>query len=82
MKNNFANIIAAAASNKSSFDNSIESVKNLLDVSVQDSAKSLANIQKVEFAEKELRTGWLRGSLSYPWVVVCFIIPSVIDSLI
>lgn len=82
MKNNFTHIVNAAASQKRSFDDSIESVKNLLDESIQNSAKVPENIHKIEFSQKEFRTGWLRGSLSYPWVVVCFIIPSVIDSLI
>lgn len=80
MKNNFTHIIKAAASQKRSFDTSIESVKNILDESIQNSVQG--NVQKVEFAKQEYRTGWLRGSLSYPWVIVCFIIPSVIDSLI
>lgn len=82
MKNNFTHIIKAAASQKRSFDTSIESVRNILDESIQTYSNIPANIQKVEFSQKEFRTGWLRGSLSYPWVIVCFIIPSVIDSLI
>lgn len=82
MKNNFTHIINAAASQKRSFDTSIESVKNILDESIQNSIQVQRNVHKVEFAQKEFRTGWLRGSLSYPWVIVCFIIPSVIDSLV
>lgn len=82
MKNNFTHIINAAASQKRSFDTSIESVKNLLDESIQNASRVPGSIHKIEFSQNELRTGWLRGSLSYPWVVVCFIIPSVIDSLI
>ncbi len=82
MYNNFAHIIENATSQKRLFDSSIESVKDLLDQSVQGSIENPENIHKVEFARTGFRTGWLRGSLSYPWVVVCIIVPAVLDTLI
>lgn len=81
MNNNFVHIIDAAADRKDSFNTSIESVKVMLDKSVRGSFDATKSINKVEF-NHDLRTGWLRGSLSYPWVVVCFIIPAVLDSLV
>lgn len=80
--NNFAHIVDAASDKKRSFDSSIESVKDMLDKSVRGFHDVPSNIGKMDFSDNGLRTGWLRGSLSYPWVIVCFIIPAVLDTLV
>lgn len=64
------NIIDSANSSKEEFENSMESLKGCLQDSVEASS--------VVFASKPApKTGWLRGSLSYPWVLICTIAPAI-----
>ena len=69
MNNRFRNFIDSANASKASFDDSIEGIRSTLDTMTAQSA-SVA----VPTAAK---TGWLRGSLSYPWVLVCSLVPSI-----
>lgn len=82
MNNNFANIVKEATSQKRLFDSSIEGVKDFLNQSIVSSAKDDEIIRSTFAPTKAPSTGWLRGSLSYPWVIVCIIIPAVLDTLI
>lgn len=67
--NHFMNMVAEATANKEKFDHDLNSLKASLARSVN-SHESIAakNIQ---------RTGWLKGSLSYPWVLICSIAPAI-----
>lgn len=69
MSNRFMNIIDSANLNKEKFDSSMESLKG----SLQQSVETTSNVFVSKSAPK---TGWLRGSLSYPWVLICTIAPS------
>jgi hypothetical protein len=71
MNTRFENFMTSASMNKQAFDSSIESVRNSLDVMT-----STAASPAVPTAAK---TGWLKGSLSYPWVFVCSLVPSLKD---
>lgn len=75
MNSNFMNIVAKAAENKSLFDSSVESIKNALDASV----KVNQTIPQQMIPKAQPTTGWLRGALSYPWAIVCLVIPAVLD---
>lgn len=70
MNNRFKNIIDSANVNKEKFDVSMESLKGSLKQSVE-----APNISFVASATP--KTGWLRGSLSYPWVLICTIAPAI-----
>ncbi len=69
MSNRFMNIIDSANLNKEKFDSSMESLKG----SLQDSVEASSSVLVSDVAPK---TGWLKGSLSYPWVLICTIAPS------
>ena len=71
MNNHFENFIYSAAESKRAFDSSIDGVRSSLN-----SMTSSAGTPAVPSAA---RTGWLRGSLSYPWVLVCSLVPSLKD---
>lgn len=73
MNTRFMSIIDSANLNKEKFDDSMESLKDTLENSVKASAPVYVN-------KAEPKTGWLRGSLSYPWVLICTIAP-VIEEL-
>lgn len=75
MNSNFMNMVAKAAENKSLFDSSVESIKNALDASV----KVNQTIPQHMTPKAQPTTGWLRGALSYPWAIVCLVIPAVLD---
>ena len=78
MNSNFMNIVAKAAENKSLFDSSVESIKVALDDSVKVPPRSVSlTPPKTRFT-----TGWLRGALSYPWAIVCLVIPAVLDLVV
>ncbi len=68
----FLNLVETANENKESFNSSMESLKGNL----QESVKASGSVFVSAPAPK---TGWLKGSLSYPWVVVCSIVPSLKD---
>ncbi|MCQ2097725.1 MAG: hypothetical protein MJY87_07260 [Fibrobacter sp.] len=69
MNEHFKNMIASATESKEQFDCSMENLKGAL----QDSVSSSAPIYSGVDTQK---TGWLKGSLSYPWVLVCSIVPT------
>ena len=68
MNYRFKNFINSANETKAIFDNSIEGVRNSLDAMM-----ASASTQAVPSAST---TGWLKGSLSYPWVLICSLVPS------
>ncbi|MCF0224524.1 MAG: hypothetical protein HUK20_09650 [Fibrobacter sp.] len=69
MTKRFMSIVADAAESKEKFDSSIMHLKANLQ-------QSLENIDSMRFTCAP-RTGWLRGSFSYPWVLVCSIVPAI-----
>ena len=71
MNYRFKNFVNSACENKAAFDSTIGEVRSSLD-----SLMSPAANPAVPSASK---TGWLRGSLSYPWVIVCSLGPSLKD---
>lgn len=79
MRNSFKCYIDSAAAQKKLFDESIDSVKDSLVKIVAES--STQSNKEQEFLKKPepvyASTGWLKGSLSYPWaIIVGIIIPS------
>lgn len=71
MNYRFENFINSASANKQAFESSIESVRSELDSMVS------SNIARA--VPSPAKTGWLKGSLSYPWVIVCSLVPSLKD---
>lgn len=63
------NIVAEATANKEKFDNDLNNLKANLHQSIKDADKV--------FVEATPKTGWLKGSLSYPWVLICSIVPAI-----
>ena len=88
MSNQFLHIIESASANKQMFDSSMEKLRNTLDNSIQamkvpaPEIYSTKAIKQEEAKSSKYATGWLKGSLSYPWVVVCIIIPAIFDVLV
>lgn len=83
MVNNFKHMIESASLRKQSFDYSVKNLKNDLEQDVRmgtfvRNAKTSNELPRVDL----FRTGWLRGSLSYPWILVCIVIPAVLDMLV
>ena len=78
MKNNFKCYIDSAAAQKRLFDESIDNVKDsLVQVVAESTDLSEKNQQIFKKPEPVYSTGWLKGSLSYPWaIIVGIIIPS------
>jgi hypothetical protein len=78
MKNSFKCYLDSAAAQKRLFDESINNVKDSLVKVVAES--TLQNDNELQFLKKPepvYSTGWLKGSLSYPWaIIVGIIIPS------
>lgn len=68
MNTKFKNFVNKAAMNKLEFDNSISIVRSNLQNTIN---KPIAPISQMPAT-----TGWLKGSLSYPWVIACILIPS------
>jgi hypothetical protein len=80
MSSKFLQMIDSAQESKREFDLSVVYLKDSLHESVV-TAQSRA--QQVSFDSNKVQTtGWLRGSLSYPWVVVCTIIPAVMEMIV
>lgn len=69
MNSRFKNFISSANENKASFDTSIEGVRNTLDAMMVSTS--------TQATPSASTTGWLRGSLSYPWVLICSLVPSI-----
>lgn len=69
MKTRFENIIATASANKKNFELDLEGIKESLQASVKKGAPV--------YTAQPAKTGWLKGSLSYPWVLVCSIVPAI-----
>ncbi|MBR4916558.1 MAG: hypothetical protein IKZ45_05710 [Fibrobacter sp.] len=80
MKHSFMDIVSKASANKSRFDSSVEEIAGALDISIK-AASRKAWATPAHRAPVQT-TGWLRGALSYPWVVVTAIIPAFLDMLI
>ena len=71
MNYRFENFINSASANKQAFESSIESVRSELD--------SMVSSNTAHVVPSPAKTGWLKGSLSYPWVIVCSLVPSLKD---
>jgi len=69
MNARFKNFISSASASKLAFDSSIESVRCAL----QD---TLDSIEPPTAVPSPAKTGWLKGYLSYPWVLICSLVPS------
>ena len=69
MNQRFKHFINSASANKQAFDSSIESVRCALQT-------TLDTVQPPTIIPNAARTGWLKGSLSYPWVLICSLVPS------
>ncbi|MCF0215185.1 MAG: hypothetical protein HUK21_01775 [Fibrobacteraceae bacterium] len=86
MNTNFFNIVEKASAEKQSFDNSVKGVKWELNRSIKESVHSteVVETKSVNGFAKDfgVRTGWLRGSLSYPWILVCIVIPAVLEMIV
>ncbi|WP_298767699.1 hypothetical protein [uncultured Fibrobacter sp.] len=65
-------MINSASANKQEFDTSINGVRESLDEMVGSQISPTV-------APNPAKTGWLKGSLSYPWVFVCSLVPSFKD---
>lgn len=68
MNYRFEKYIDSASASKQAFDSSIEGIRSSLHSSLNQMAKPAST--------SPAKTGWLKGSLSYPWVVVCSLVPS------
>ena len=77
MTNRFEHYYESATASKKQFDASVCSVKEALQVSLN---TSRARIFVCDHSEP-VSTGWLRGSLSYPWAIVCIVIPAVLNMM-
>ena len=76
----FLQMIDSAQESKRDFDLSVVYLKDSLDQSIK---TAHSNMQRVSFDTNKVQTtGWLRGALSYPWVVVCTIIPAVMEMIV
>jgi hypothetical protein len=71
MNYRFENILNSASANKQAFDSSIAEVRRSLHDSLHEGNATVT--------ATPAKTGWLKGSLSYPWVIVCSLIPSLKD---
>jgi len=69
MNYRFENYIESASASKKNFERDLEGIKDSLQSSIQCSAS--------DFSPSAAKTGWLRGSLSYPWVLICSIAPAI-----
>ena len=70
-------IVSKATANKDKFDSSVEDIVDALDTSVKvASRKTWTNPLRRPPVQT---TGWLRGALSYPWVVVCVVLPVIFE---
>lgn len=77
MKHNFMDIVSRASANKSKFDSSVEEIAGALDSSIKAASRKIwaSPLRRTPVQT----TGWLRGSFSYPWVVVCVVLPVIFE---
>ena len=77
MSSKFLRMIGSAQECKRDFDISVGYLKDSLHESV---ATAQSKSCKVEFIPQKVETtGWLKGALSYPWVVVCIVVPAIME---
>ncbi|WP_290763377.1 hypothetical protein [Fibrobacter sp. UBA4297] len=82
MNKSFKCYIDSATAQKALFEESINNVKDALEKAVAESTiQDDQEIQLIRKSEPVYSTGWLKGSLSYPWAIVSVIIPSIIENL-
>lgn len=82
MKNSFKCYIDSATVQKRLFDESVSNVKDSLTKFITES--SYRGNEDLHFEKKPepvYSTGWLKGALSYPWVLVSVIIPSFLEDI-
>ena len=80
MSSKFLQMVDSAQESKREFDLSVVYLKDSLHESV---TTAQSKMQQVTFsANKVQTTGWLRGSLSYPWAIICSIIPAVMEMIV
>ncbi len=80
MSSKFLQLVGSAQESKREFDLSVVYLKDSLHESV---ATAQSKTQQVSFDSSKVQTtGWLRGSLSYPWVIICSIIPAVMEMIV
>lgn len=77
MSKQFKQLFESANANKKMFDASVDGVKEALENSL---AETYTPVVKV--SPRISNTGWLKGSLSYPWVVVCIIVPAILEVIV
>ena len=77
MTNRFEHYYESATASKKQFDASVCSVKEALQVSLNTSRARIY----VRDNSKPVSTGGPRGSLSYPWAIVCIVIPAVLNMM-
>ena len=76
----FLQMIDSAQESKRQFDMSVVYLKDSLHESVK---TAHSDMQQVSFDTNKVQTtGWLKGALSYPWVIVCTIIPAVMEMIV
>lgn len=68
MNYRFENYIESASASKKNFERGLEGIKASLQSSIQGKTST--------FTVQPAKTGWLKGSLSYPWVLICSIAPA------
>lgn len=80
MNKNFIDMVAQASANKDQFDISVDGIKETLDDYIKgvEPAKAIPSKPLMNISSA---TGWLRGALSYPWVLACLLIPSIEELL-
>ena len=77
MSSKFLQMIGTAQESKRDFDMSVGYLKDSLHESV---VTAQSKPRKVEFVSQKVETtGWLKGALSYPWVVVCIVVPAIME---
>lgn len=82
MSSNFKQKIESASLLKQRFDYSMENLKEDLEKDIQGSTTDSKYMEINNLpVSTQIRTGWLRGALSYPWMLVCIVIPAVLDML-
>jgi len=69
MSQRFMSMIASATASKEQFDSSMENLKGSLQESIENPS--------IVASSAAPTTGWLKGSFSYPWVLVCSIAPAI-----
>lgn len=82
MKSSFKCYIDSAIAQKRLFDVSVDNVKDSLSkVIAESSSQCDTGMHLTQKPEPVYSTGWLKGALSYPWVLVSVIIPSFLEEI-